>query len=210
MRIFMPVVLLTAAAAALAQTWEAGGAAGGSLSRNVGVSNPLGQASAGLASGAAFGAVLGQNIHRIVSGEIRYTFQPGEIQVASGAARTGFRSQFHAIHYDLLFHTRPEGSPVRPFLAAGGGGRIFKGTGKEAAYQPLQEYALLTKTREWQPMASVGAGVKVAISPRIFLRVEFRDYISPFPKQVIAPADGSKISGWLHSVVSLAGISVLL
>jgi hypothetical protein len=210
MRIFMPVVLLTATVTGLAQTWEAGCAAGGSLSRNVGVSNPLGQASAGLASGAAFGAVLGQNIHRIVSGEIRYTFQPGEIQVASGAARTGFRSQFHAIHYDLLFHTRPEGSPVRPFLAAGGGGRIFKGTGKEAAYQPLQEYALLTKTWEWKPMASVGGGVKVAISRRIFLRVEFRDYISPFPKQVIAPADGSKISGWLHSVVPLVGISVFL
>jgi len=35
-------------------------------------------------------------------------------------------------------------------------------------------------------LASVGAGVKVTISPRMILRVEFRDYISPHMTKVIA------------------------
>lgn len=209
MRTPLLFVFATFAATVTAQTWEAGGVIGGSLSKDAGVSNTFGQATAGLAGGPAFGALFGQTIHRFVDGEIRYTAYVGDLRVRSGAAQAGFRAQTHAIHYDILVHARPAGAPLRPFVAIGAGGRIFRGTGTESEYQPGQEYVLLTKTREWKPMASVGGGVKIAVSPRVLLRLEFRDYISPFPKQVIAPADGSKITGWLHSFVPLAGISLL-
>jgi hypothetical protein len=114
------------------------------------------------------------------------------------------------IHYDVLVHVKPAGSRIRLFLAAGAGARVFRGTGREAAYQPLQQFALLTKTQEAKPLVSLGAGVKAAVSPRLVLRVEFRDYISPFPTQVITPAIGSKLGGWLHDIVPFIGVAVRL
>jgi hypothetical protein len=45
---------------------------------------------------------------------------------------------------------------VQFFAAAGGGMRIFQGTGTEAAYQPLSQFGYFTKTRVVKPMASVG------------------------------------------------------
>jgi len=56
---------------------------------------------------------------------------------------------------------------------------------------------------------SVGGGIRMALKPNIFLRVEFRDYLTPFPGHVIAAAPGVHISGWVHDFVPLVGISYL-
>ena len=71
---------------------------------------------------------------------------------------------------------------------------------------PSWQYALLTKARQAQPVVSLGGGVKVKLPRNLVLRVEVRDYASPFPVEVISPAAGAKISGWLHDIVPLVGI----
>jgi hypothetical protein len=85
--------------------------------------------------------------------------------------------------------------------------KVFRGTGKEAAFQPLSQFAYLTRTQEVKPMVSFGGGVKFKLSPRVAMRAEVRDFLTPFPKQVITPAPGAKIGTMLHNIVPLVGIS---
>jgi hypothetical protein len=56
-------------------------------------------------------------------------------------------------------------------------------------------------------MVTFGGGIKYAIAPRIILRIEVKDYFSRFPTKVIAPAPGASISGWLHDLVPMAGLT---
>ena len=83
----------------------------------------------------------------------------------------------------------------------------FTGTGKEQVFQPLSNIALLTKTSEVKPLVSVGGGVKFSLSPSVQLRLEVHDFLTPFPKNVIAPAPGSTVGGWLQDFVVMAGLS---
>jgi hypothetical protein len=55
-------------------------------------------------------------------------------------------------------------------------------------------------------MASVGAGVKIALTRKMFLRTEFRDYITAFPKEIITPAPGTKYGTLLHDFVPMVGL----
>jgi hypothetical protein len=84
--------------------------------------------------------------------------------------------------------------------------KLFQGTGDEAAYQPLMQYAYLTRTRELKPMLTVGGGVKFHLARRMILHVDLRDQITGFPSQVIAPAPGMAIKGWLHDFVPTVGL----
>jgi hypothetical protein len=52
-------------------------------------------------------------------------------------------------------------------------------------------------------MASVGGGIKFALSKKVFLRTEIRDYITAFPKNIIAPPPGVKYSMLLHNLVPM-------
>lgn len=192
---------------AVAQSWEAGGSAGGGFENRVSVSNAAGQARTGFGRGPAFGGFITHHLYRRMAGEIRYTYRRSELQVRSGGSAVGFSGLAHAIHYDWLVYTRTHVARTRPFLAGGGGIKYFRGTGRERPYQPLSEFALLTRSHDLKPVISAGAGVKVRLSPRMALRIEFRDYITPFPKAVIAPAPGAKLSGWLHDFVPLAGLA---
>ncbi len=191
---------------AIAQ-WEVGAAGGGALARQAAVSTAAGRAGAGLANGLAASAAIGQNLSRYWSGEIRYTFRSGSLRTSVPSTDVRFGARSHAVQYDMLIHARPAGSSIRPFAVGGAGIRIFQGTGRESSYQPLQEYVLLTKTREWKPLISAGGGIKAALSPHVWLRLEVRDYLTPFPSKVIAPATGATVKGWLHDVVPLCGIS---
>ena len=110
------------------------------------------------------------------------------------------------VHYDVLYHTNRKGSRTQYFAAVGGGMKIFRGTGQEAAYQPLSQFGYFTKTQALKPMATVGGGMKYALTPRIFLRTEFRDYITMFPKELITPAPGAKYGSLLHDFVPMVGI----
>ncbi|MCC6861869.1 MAG: hypothetical protein IT158_25075 [Bryobacterales bacterium] len=199
---------LLLASAGLAQKWEAGGAAGGGFYRNLAVTNPAGNATAGLGNGPVFGGYVGHHPYRYMSGELRYSFSAASLKVSGNGEEACFKGQAHAVHYDYLFHAGGREARVRPFAAVGGGVKIFRGTGVETAYQNLQNFALLTRTRQVMPLISVGGGTRIALSPRVWLRVEFRDQITPFPKEVVAPAPGARIKGWLHDFVPMAGVGL--
>jgi hypothetical protein len=205
----MFTLAIVAVPAAFAQKWELGGGAGGGFYTSTDVTNPLGNAAGKFQSNIAASAWLGNNSGRLLGGELRYDYQRGDAKLSSGGTTATFGAQSQAIHYDFLLHFAPRSSPVRPFVAAGGGVKIYQGTGTEVAFQPLSQIALLTKTSDTQPLVSVGAGVKFALGKVIGLRAEIHDFLTPFPNKVIAPAANSKSSGWLQDIVVSFGISIL-
>lgn len=191
----------------MAQQYEFGGLGGLGFLNGSTVTAPAGTATAGFKPGFAAGILLGHRMYPLLSGEVRYIFRKQDLRLTSGGQEPTFGAQSHIVHYDVLLHTRSGDSHVQPFAAVGGGMKIYRGTGVEAAYQPLGNFAYLTKTQDVRPLISAGGGVKVRVAPRILLRVEFRDYITPFPVKVITPASGAKIKGWVHDIVPMAGIS---
>lgn len=203
------ILLLTAAAlAGHAQQWEVGGIGGGGFLSNVGVAGPSGSATAGFQTGAAFGAFFGNNLYGHIGGELRYAYLQNNLQLSSGGSTVSFAGTAHVLHYDVILRTTPRhNSRVQFFAAIGGGMKVFRGTGAEAAYQPLSQFGYFTKTQALKPMASVGGGIKYFITRRMFLRTEFRDYITPFPKQLIAPAPGAKFGSILNDFVPMVGLS---
>jgi hypothetical protein len=192
-----------------AQEWEIGGIAGAGFTNGLNVATPVASATTGFKSGGAFGGFAGSNLYPHLSGEIRYTYQMSDLKISSGGSDATFNGTSHAISYDFLYHPAPKRSRVQPFVAAGGGVRLFRGTGKEEAYQPLSNFAYLTKTQDLRPLITAGGGVKYRMSEHMILRAEFRDFITPFPNKVITPAPGAKVSGWLQDFVPMFGLSFL-
>ena len=201
------LVLAAAAATCGAQQWELGGVGGGGFLSNVGVAGPVGSATAGFQNGAAFGAFLGHNTYSHIGGEVRYAYLQSNLQLSSGGSSVSFKGMAHVVHYDLILRTTRKNSPVQLFAAIGGGMKVSRGTGAEAAYQPLSQYGYFTKTQALKPMASLGAGVKFFVARKVCLRAEFRDYITAFPKELIAPAPGAKFGSILQDFVPMVGLS---
>lgn len=202
------VAWLLGGAVCLAQNWEVAGLAGGGAYRGLSMANSSGRATVGFSAGALFGAALVQHRYRYASGEIRYAFQRSDLRASSGGEVAKFRGSTHAIHYDWLVHTQPRAATVRPFFAAGAGVKGYRGTGTERAYQPLSQFALLTRTTEWKPLICLGAGVRIRLSGRASLAAEFRDYLTRFPINVIAPVGGASLDRWLHDLVPSLALGI--
>ncbi|MEP6538465.1 MAG: outer membrane beta-barrel protein [Bryobacteraceae bacterium] len=192
---------------AFAQKYEISLAGGGSFYQSHTVTNPKGDADAGFATGWAGSVAVGNNMYRHVGGEIRYTYLHNDAKLKSGSTTANFGAEAHLINYDFLIHATSTEATVRPYVAVGGGMKLYRGTGTEVPFQPLSNIALLTKTSDVQGMLSVGTGVKVALTSRMSFRVDVHDYITPFPRKVITPALNSKASGWFNNIVATAGIS---
>lgn len=199
--------LVLAAGAVRAQTREIGIIGGGAFLRSIPIQGAPADTSAGFQPGAVGGVLLGQDLYRHWGGEIRYLFEQRSLRVSSGGQTASFAGQAHVLYYDLIYNTRTREERVRPYLAVGGGMKLFRGTGTEEAYRPLMEYAYLTRTRQLEPMLSVGGGVKWAVGKRMVLRIECRDQITPFPNKLIAPAPGMTLKGWLHDFVPTVGLT---
>jgi len=208
----MRIILYTLSVAltvlpAFAQKYEFAFAGGGSFYQSHTVTNPKGDASAGFGNGWAASVAVGNNMYSHLGGELRYTYLHNDSKLSSGSAKATFGGESHAIHYDFLLHATPTGSVIRPYVAAGGGMKFYRGTGTEVPFQPLSTTALLTKANEVSGMISFGAGVKLKVSDRILFRVDVHDYLTPFPEKIITPALNSKASGWFNNIVATAGIS---
>jgi hypothetical protein len=201
-------ILAGTAAACLAQQWEIGGLGGGSFLTSSTVNGAAGAATAGFRPGPGFGAFFGNIIGGRFGGEMRYMFLDNNLKLSSGGSETTFSGVAHVVHYDFVWHTKPRERGAMPYLAGGGGIKVFCGTGSETAYQPLSQFAYLTKTQQVVPLISVGGGVKFNLSSRLVLRAEVRDYLTPFPNKVIAPAPGATLGGWLHNIVPIVGVSL--
>ena len=200
-------VSLAAAPAALAQNWEVGVAGGGAFYTSETITNPAGNASGKLANGFAVSAWLGNRSGHLLGGELRYDYEQSNLQLSADGTSTSFGAHTNAVHYDFVLPFAPKEAKMTPYVAAGAGVKVFSGTGKEEAFQPLSNIALLTKTNQLEPVISVGGGIKFNVASSVQFRVEVHDYLSPFPKNVIAPALGSKVGGWLSDFVAAAGLS---
>ena len=203
--VVLPLMVVPCAA----QQWEIGGALGYGIYTHQTVERSNAQAKAGFRHGLAFGIVGGQDLYRYVGGELRYTYRDSDPKLSSNGTDVRFAGEAHAIHYDFLINAAPKGSRIRPFLATGLGIKVFRGTGLETAFQPLNNLAVYTRVREVKPLISLGAGIRIAVSRHLTMRLDVRDYITPFPAQVIAPVPGARLTGWLHDFVPMVGVGVV-
>ncbi len=210
MRFSIAILAICAVPAVFAQQYEIGVAGGGGIVRGGALTNTAGSANAGTKPGAVIGAVIGHRLYQGFTGEVRYNYIMGDLKLKSGGSEATFGAVSHAIHYDVLIHPWKQKAKTQPYLAVGGGVKVFRGTGEEHAAQALSNFAYLTRTTEWKPMISVGAGVRINVAPKVCVRIDFRDYMTSFPKELIAPAGGSTSKGWLHDFVPMIGISYLL
>lgn len=199
--------LIGLAPGALAQKWEFGGGIGGSFYPSRDVTNSSTKASAGIRTNVASGVWLGQNASGKWGGEVRFDYQLGDLSLERGSTKASLAAQSYGLHYDVLWHATRRGSKVRPFVGAGGGIKVYRATGEPGMVQPLSQYALLTKGDELQPLLSLVAGVKWQIAQSLQLRLEVHDYITPFPKELIAPNVGSSTPGILQNIVPMLAIA---
>ncbi len=219
-------ILVAVTAPALAQQWEVGFGAGYGVSTSADVTNAAGSVSAKFANGPLFAVYGGQNWAR-VSGEMHYSFKMSDLKLEGQGAKAQMSGEVHSAHFDFLFHPRERA--VQPFVALGAGIRYYRGTGTEHASQPLSEFALLTRANEVKPLITPAVGIKAKIGKHALVRLEFRDYITPFPEKVIAPysGDGSSwtitdpappqigptgrtgasVKGWLHDFAPTASLA---
>ena len=205
----MLVVCLAVSAApvALAQKWELGGGAGGGFYTSNNADRTTESASAKFKTGMAASAWLTNNTNARWGGEIRYSFQSGQAQLKQGSTTAAFDAQTHAMNYDFQWHATDVDSSTRPYIAFGGGVKVYRGTGTEQVTQPLSRFALLTKTQEVKGMASIGVGLKTKLGEHWQLRLDVHDYITPFPKDVMTPNLGTTLGGMVHDFGPMVGIS---
>jgi hypothetical protein len=203
----MLVVCAAVLPAAWAQKWEVGAGVGGGFYTSDNITIPGGSASAKIQTNLVGSVWVGSYTSGKWGGELRYDYQMGNLELSQGSIQPTFAAHSQDIHYDFLYHFLGGESRVQPFVAFGAGIKIFHGTGTQVVYQPLSNYALLTQAQDLVPMASAGAGLKFKLAQHLMLRLDVHDYLSPFPKQVIAPAVGAKTSGWLQDFVPMASFA---
>jgi hypothetical protein len=204
------LLLSSAVVSGFAQQWEVGAMGGGSFLNSVGVSSSTGSATAGFQPGAVAGAYVGYDSYKHIGGELHYEFMQSNLKLSSGGSTATFSGNSQALHYDVIFHTATTESKVQLFAAVGGGMKVFRATGAEASYQPLSQFGYFTKTQSLKPMASVGGGVKWSLSKKVYLRMEIRDDITMFPKDIITPAPGTKYGFLLHDIVPMVGLGFVM
>lgn len=197
---------VTLAPAAIGQKWEFGGGVGGGFYTSQDVTAPGGSASAKLQTNIAGGAWFASNGQGHWGGEVRYDYQRGDLYLSSGGTSASFGAETHAVHYDVLWHATPNGSRIRPFVAVGAGIKAYRGTGNEVAYQPLSNFALLTKMQDVTPLISAGVGVKMQLASHLQLRLDVHDFLTTFPKKVITPGQNAKVGGWIQDFVPMVSL----
>jgi hypothetical protein len=193
--------------AAMAQKWEVGGGVGAGFYASKDVTLGSSSASAKFKTNYAVSTWIGQNISDRWGGELRYNYQPGDMQLKQNATEAAFGAEAHTIHYDFLFYTKSSEEKIRPFVSGGAGIKFYRGTGTETVTQPLSQFALLTKANDLKGVVSVGGGVKIRLGTHTWLRLDVHDYLTPFPKEVITPNVGADVSGWVNDIVPMVSIS---
>lgn len=193
--------------AGFAQQFEIGGAIGYGAYRNGTVFGPGSSAQAGIRNRFAAGAVIGEDLYQHFSGEVRYLYQDGHAFVSSGSARTEMQAESHTLTYEFLYHPLRRESRVRPFLAAGVGGKDYMASGPAPFFQPTAALAALVPRDQWQFVSVFGGGVKIRVANRVLVRGDFRDYLTAFPKRQIVPLGKNTARGIFQQFTPLFGVS---
>ncbi len=195
--------------AAPVQAENYGGAFGVfSVYQKASVSSPTGSGNVGPAIGGGGGFILGQTMGKgRWGGELRYFYSKNDLELDAGANSHSLGGQSHTVHYDVLYYLTDSNANVRPFVAFGGGFRVYQGTGSEQPDAPGSGLALLTKSNQTVPTGDVGIGVRFKIGDNVSFRVEFRDFVTETPDKVIAPGLGADIGSILHNWTPMFGIT---
>jgi hypothetical protein len=207
----LAVIAILSAAVVCAQEkeWEVGAIGGYGYAPHLTVSRGSTSADTGISRGAVVGVFGGEDMYNYWSGELRYLYRFDDLKLSSGNIKApNFGAHTHIVTADFLGHFRPRASHMRPFIAFGGGAKTMVGSGIESAGQPLGNFAALTATHEVLPVADIGAGIKWDFKKNLRFRVEMRDYISPVPNKVIAPAPGASLGGVLNDIQGMVGLSL--
>jgi opacity protein-like surface antigen len=210
-RVLLPLFLLSTCAFAQSgttpTTWELGGAFGWGFYHNGSVYAPAGKVVAGVRNRFTAGVTITEDRFEHFSGEFRYLYHDGDPFLSSGAVKTNVQGQSHTFVYDVLFQAAPRDSKVRPYVATGVGGKYFEVSGPANASAPFGNIATLTTNSNWRVVVSLGGGVSVRLQPHLALRLDFRDYLTPFPKKMIVAAPGGTTRGILNQFTPLVGLS---
>lgn len=199
-------LLLLSAGGSWAESWEWSGSFGWSFFRNATIFAPGGTATAGFRNRFAAGMAVTENRFKYISGEIRYTYQDGDPFVAGRGVRTNIQGQSHALHYDVLVHMRSRSARLRPFVAVGAGAKFYVVSGPEPMVQPLADIGRLAARDEAKLLVSLGGGVKWYWGEHVVVRVDFRNYLTPYPKRLLAPAPGGTGRGLIQQLTPLLGV----
>jgi hypothetical protein len=133
------------------------------------------------------------NTYKFFGHEFGYAYNHSNIQIHTSPVSDNSTS-VHQGFYDFLVYATPEGTRIRPFLAAGGNFSSFypPGTGIYGGGQ--------TKFG-----VNVGGGVKVKVSPLFGIRFDVRDYNTGKPLGSIF----ENVNGRLNQLEISAGVSLL-
>ena len=113
-RMLAVCLAFSAVPAAWAQKWELGGSAGGGFGPSTDLTRPTETAKANVKPGVAASAWLGSNTNSRWGGEIRYTFQMGDLQLKQNSTTAAFTGETHTLNYDLQWHATDVDSASRP------------------------------------------------------------------------------------------------
>lgn len=206
--VLMIPVLLAFATWCPAQQYELGALGGYGTAFGLSAKSAAGaSADTGIRGGIALGVFFSDSLYGRLGGEFHYLYRAGRFRVESGGEKAELAGRSHLFHYDFVYHTTPPGERIRPFASAGIGGRVYQATGIERAFQPLQQFVVVTKTSDGKVLLTIGGGVKYLRSNGMILRFEVRDYFTPAPTGILFPPPGAKVGGWLHDVVPQVGIA---
>lgn len=204
LRYFAIVVFATAACA---QPWELAAEIGYGIYRDGTIFSDVGTARAGILNRFAAGIVLGDEFSDYVSAEIQYLYHDGHPYLDFAGVRTDIQGNSEAITYNMLFHFKKVGQRWRPFLEGGAGAKGYVIAGPAPYPQPIPQIASLTTHDVWKVVFSAGGGVKLRVLKQMEMRVEFRDYLTTFPRQEIVPAAHNTARGIFEQFTPLFGVA---
>ena len=191
------------ATACFAGDYELGLSVGYGAYRNASVTSPAGSAVAGFENQVAAGAFFGEDLYQHLSGEVRYDFQDGGGFLSTTLAKASIPGRSHAVHYDFLLHARRREAALRPFVAFGGGVKVYQFSGPSVGLSQ----AVLINDEQVVGLLSVGAGVRYRLTNRIYVRGDFRDYITPMPTSLFLPTPGAHDQGFFHQFTPMVSVS---
>jgi outer membrane protein with beta-barrel domain len=201
------ILLFSFSTVCSAQNRQLSIAGGFGFYHDVTVTAPSGEARAGFGPRFALGVAAGERFRDHFGGEFRYTFQDGDSELRSGSLEANLDAHSHSLLGDLLIYGRSRGPKLQPYGAVGVGVKIYQATEGPTPGRPLMNFATLINGTSARPLVSLGGGTQYVIGERWAVRIDLRDYATPFPNKLFALSPGAQVHGWLHDFVPLVGIS---
>lgn len=191
----------------LAADPEIGAAGGFGFYHDETIANANGSAQAGFGPRFAVSGFAGGDLGRFFGVQGRYIFQDGDVELKSPAGQANLDGDTQSVLGEFLLYGQKPSHRLRFYLAAGFGVKLYQATQTITGPRPLSDIASLNTASQARPLISYGPGIQYSFAPHWRIRLDLRDYTTPFPQRVITPAPGARRPGWLHDLVPMLGIS---